>query len=354
MNISIFSKFDMAGGSEFRCIELANGIGKFTEHKSFLLSEKRLPPVLHERIDPNVTVVENCFLSPNHFYESDCIIVVNTDTPCFSTLDYWTGKSPRHSFSLDMSRFKNKKMFFLYNFIVSPSKNLYQLKELGIDVYILTTNTKFFEEISKQDRYENIRALPRYTLESPIDQTKLNISVRCPKDKVCFGMHSKSLGNKWNDELRKLILDVNKRYTKEQVEFRFMGIKGNLRSQIEKIENVTCLKENEESVQDFVSKLDIFLFFPDWKREEPWARVIAEAMVSGCPVIALDKGGTSDQVLKYNNGFLCKDYGDYYNYIVYMLEHKDIIEVMSKNSIRISKNFYTESVIKKLMGFINN
>ena len=105
---------------------------------------------------------------------------------------------------------------------------------------------------------------------------------------------------------------------------------------IEKIENVTCLKEDQELVKDFLSKLDIFLFFPEWSREEPWARVIAEAMVSGCPVIALDKGGTRDQVLKENNGFLCKRYDDYYRRVIYFMEHREIISMMSKNSIRIS------------------
>jgi len=32
------------------------------------------------------------------------------------------------------------------------------------------------------------------------------------------------------------------------------------------------------------------------------------------------------------------------------MEHKEIIEKMSKNSIRISKDFYTEKIINKLLG----
>lgn len=352
MNITIFSKFNMTGGSEFRCVELCNGISKFTKHDVFLLSEKNLPQKLFDYIDKNVNIIENCFLTPEYFYQADVIVTINTDSRDFSTIDYWTGKSAAHNFSLDIEKLKNKKMFFLYNFIVSPSRHLNQLKEVGIDVGILTTNHKFFDEITKQDRYESIKSLPRYILTSPIDPNKLNIFEREPKDKICFGMHSKKLGNKWNDEIERLIQDVNKRYTKEQVEFRFMGIKRDLKKKIEKIENVTCLDEDEESVQEFLSKLDVFLFFPEWKREEPWGRVIAEAMVSGCPVIALDKGGTKDQVLKENNGFLCKRYNDYYQHVVYFLEHKEMISVMSRNSIRISKDFYTERVISRLIDTI--
>jgi len=352
MKISIFSKFSMAGGSEFRCVELCNGISKFTDHEAFLLSEKDLPQKLFNYIDKNVNIIENCFLTPEYFYNSDVIIIVNTDSRDFSTLDYWRGKSPSHNFSIDIEKLKNKKIFFLYNFIISPSRHLNQLKEKGVNVGILTTNNKFFKEITKQDRYEFVRDLPRYILTSPIDPQKLNIFIREPKEKICFGMHSKRLGNKWNDEIEKLIKDINKRYTKEQVEFRFMGVKKDLKKKIENIDNVICLDEDKEKVSDFLSKIDIFLFFPEWKREEPWARCIAESIISGCPVIALNKGGTEDQVLNYNNGFLCKKYDDYYKYVVYLIEHKEIIPIMSKNSIRISKDFYTERVISKLMNII--
>ena len=354
MKIAIFSKFNMAGGSEFRCAELANGISRLTDHEAFLLTEKQLPQKLLEYIDKSVNIIESCFLTPEYFYEADVIIVVNTDSRDFSTLDYWTGKSSSHNRGIDMNRMKNKKIFFLYNFIVSPSRHLNQLKDIGIDVGILTTNHKFFDEITKQDRYEHVRTLPRYILTSPINPSGLDIFVREPKGKICFGMHSKRLGNKWNNEIENLIKDVNKRYSKDQVEFRFMGIKKDLKKKIEKIENVICLNEDEESVRDFISKLDVFLFFPEWKREEPWARVIAEAMVSGCPVIALDKGGTKDQVLKYNNGFLCKKYNDYYKNVVYFLEHKEAVGIMSRNSIRISKGFYTKKVIERLISVIED
>jgi glycosyltransferase involved in cell wall biosynthesis len=344
----------MAGGSEFRCVELCNGIEKFTNHEAFLMAEGSIPQKLFSHINRGVNIIENSFLTPEYFYNADVIITINTDSRDFSTLDYWIGKSASHNYSLDISKLKNKRMFFLYNFIISPSRHLNQLKDVGIDIGIFTTNNKFFNEITKQDRYEFIRNLPRYVLTSPINPDGLKIFVRKPKNKVCFGMHSKRLGNIWNDEIEKLIKDINKRYHKDQIEFRFMGIKKDLKKKIEGIDNVTCLDEDKESVRDFLSKLDVFLFFPDWKREEPWARVIAEAMVSGCPVIALDKGGTVDQVLKYNNGFLCKKYDDYYKNVIHFMEHKNQIPIMSQNSIRISKDFYTEKTIKKLVGILEN
>jgi len=342
----------MAGGSEFRCIEISNGLSKYDSNEVFLMAEKRVSDKCRKYINSKVKIIENCFTSPKYFYEADRIIIINSDSREFSTLDYWMGKSPRHSISIDMSQFKNKKMYFLYNFIVSPSRHLNDFIIYGIKPNIITTNIKFFDEITKQDRYEKVRILPRYILGSPIDPLRHKIFVRQPLHKVTFGMHSKRLDNKWNDEIHNLITEINARYTPNQVEFRFMGIKSKLAEKLKKIDNVVCLKEDEELVSDFLSKLDIFLFFPSWKREEPWARVIAEAMVSGCPIIALDKGGTKDQVLAYNNGFLCKKYKDYHQRVVYFLEHKNIIPIMSKNSIRISKDFYTDNMIKKLMEIL--
>ena len=351
MKIGVFSKFDMAGGSEFRCVELCNGISKYTSHQSFLLSEKAVPQRLYSYIKPEVNIVENALLTPDSFYDLDSLIIVNTDSKEFSTVDYWEGKSHRHGFSIDLNRMKNKNFYFLYNFLVSPSRHLHSFSKYDINVNIITTNIKFYEEITKQDRYENVRLFPRYILNSPIDPDTVDTKIRKPSKKVCFGMHSKRSGSKWNDEMYKLIKEINLRYP-DSIEFRFMGIKKELSSKLKKIKNVTCLNENEETVKEFLNKLDVFLFFPSWKREEPWARVIAESMVSGCPVIALNKGGTKDQVLQGNNGFLCKKYDNYLKAIICLMEHKDIISKMSKNSIKISKDFYTEKVIKKLINIL--
>jgi len=94
MKISVFSKFEMAGGSEFRSIELANGITRFTNHQAFILAEKKFSLGLKAHVYPEITVIENSFEQPQYFYDSDAIIIVNTDMPDFSTLDYWIGKSP--------------------------------------------------------------------------------------------------------------------------------------------------------------------------------------------------------------------------------------------------------------------
>ena len=331
----------MAGGSERRCVELANGIKKYTNHEACILAEKDFPAVLTSLVVDGVTVVKDAISNPKYFTDADCVIVVNTDCREFSTLDYWEGKSTRHNKQVPIEGIK--KMLFLYNFLVSPSQHLHEIAQFT-DVGIITTNRKFFDEITKQDRYASVRTLPRYVLGSPIDPDTIHTKVRTEAD--VFGCHSKRLGSKWNPEWPKLEEKITGRYP--AAEFHFMGMKDAVAKGMKGV----CLKENEWGVSDFLDSLDVFVFFPEYKREEPWARVIAEAMVAGLPIVALDRGGTSDQVLKYNNGILCKKFDDYHKAIVSLIEHPKVIEIMSRNSIRIAKEFHTENVIKKLMEIL--
>jgi len=327
----------MAGGSERRCVELANGIQKYTLHNVLILAEKNFPESLEVLVDKGISIVRNALDDSLLFSTPDYVIVVNTDCKEFSTLDYWNGKTHRHDKQIDLS--KIKKMVFLYNFLVSPSRHLDEIAK-RTDVSIIVTNRKFFDEITKQDRYERIRYLPRYILGSPIDPDKIITRVRKGYG-VNFGCHSKRLGNKWNADWPKLIEKIVKRYP--TTTFRLMG---------KEIKGAMSLKENEEPVAEFLDKLDVFVFFPDYKREEPWARVIAEAMMTGLPVVALNRGGTPDQVLSWNNGILCKKFDDYHKALVYLIEHPDIVEIMSRNSIRIAKEFQTENIIRRLMEII--
>jgi len=302
-----------------------------------ILAEKGFPDPL-ERLR-NVPVIPNALEQPHWLYQADCVIVVNTDCKEFSKQDYWQGKTIRHDKQISLEGIK--KMIFLYNFLVSPCQYLCEIAE-ETDVSIIVTNHKFFDEITRQDRYQRVRALPRYILGSPIDPDTVTTRVRKGYGFV-FGCHSKGLSSKWNQDWPRLVDYISSRYS--EASFRLMGAR-------KEIPNSTCLKENEETVSDFLDSLDVFVFFPDYKREEPWARVIAEAMMAGLPIVALDRGGTCDQVLKWNNGILCKRFDDYHKALIYLMEHPEVVEIMSRNSIRIAREFTTENIIKKLMEII--
>ena len=107
MNIGIFSKFEMCGGSEFRGCELANGIAKYTEHNVTLLTRgERIPDRLVKYLDPRELVVREALKHPHEFYSKDCVLVINTDSKEFTTLDFWNGKSSYGPDKVDLTQIK--------------------------------------------------------------------------------------------------------------------------------------------------------------------------------------------------------------------------------------------------------
>lgn len=358
MNIGIFSKFEMCGGSEFRGCELANGINKFTDHKvTLLVRGGNFPSGLKDYLDPNVNVVLQALANPEHFYQQDAILTINTDSKEFTKLDYWLGRTASNSSVVQLG--KIKKMCFLFNFLISPSRYLHEIEKLGPKVGIITTNKKFFDEVTKQDRYEYVRHLPRIKLESPIDIDRYDY-VRKPQTstKICVGMHSKGLGNKWNEDLPYVVRKLNERFKDNNpFEFQFMGMSADRRNDFQKanLPNVKVYKENEIPVRQFLKELDVFMFMPSWKREEPWARVMGEAMMSGCCILATDKGGNQDQVLKGNNGFLCKRKDDFVEMLCHLKAHPDLITRYGENARRMAvTEFQTKEIIRKLDSFLQS
>lgn len=343
----------MAGGSEFRGCELANGIRKFTSHKvTLLVRGDKFPTRLKEYLDPDVPIVQNAMQNPDSFYEQDLILIINSDSKEFTTVDYWDGKTASNGHVVDLS--KINKMVFLFNFLISPSRYLSKIGERGPGVGIITTNTKFYDEVTSQDRYESVRRYPRIRLESPIDPGTVTTE-KTSSEQIRVGMHSKGLGNKWNDDIAYVVSKLNTRYPELPFKFRFMGISQTCKKLVEKFPNVECLPENTESIKTFLSNLDIFMFLPSWGREEPWARVVGEAMMSGCPIFATDKGGNKDQVLKYHNGYLNKRKDDYVKHLCHAKEHPETILEMGSNSRRIAyTTFRTEKIIQRLSDFVES
>ena len=355
MKIGIFSKLEMAGGSEFRCAEMANGIARYTNHEVKIISENGIPQRIGEYLDKSVYIVKNVFEKIDdeypkvqEFYDLDCLLIINTDCKSFTGIDYWNGKSDRHGAVVDLTQIK--KMVFLFNFIVSPSRHLSTISGYCKDIRMITTNSKFFNEISSQDRYESVRHMPRLILQSPINPELLS-NVKKESSRIRIGMHSRGQEDKWNSDWEKIIKKCNERF-QDKISFDFMGISKSLLSKVKGIPNVISRKENSISVKEFLTGLDVFVFLPSWSREEPWARVVAEAMTSGCPVITTKKGGNMDQIIQGHNGFLCDNKDSVYKNIVYLVEHDTMRSVMSKNAFRLSKSFTTEKVISRFIEFI--
>jgi len=354
MNIAVMSKMHIAGGSEFRAAELASSIQRHTEHNAFIISsDSAIPEKVMDRIDSEVEIIEDIFNEDKplveRFYEMDCLIVINTDSKDFTKLDYWEGKTDKHKHFVDVSRIP--QMHFIFNFIVSPAEHLWKLDEKCDRVGILPTNKRFFDEIGSKDKHKRVRHLPRMILESPIDLNSVTTE-KTPSEKIRIGKHSKGMGNKWNIDHQPLILSINKDF-EDKIEWDFMGTSGEVKQKIKSIPNVTCRPEFDKTIKDYLADIDILLFFIDFKRQEPFARVVGEAMASGCPILATDTdGGNRMQVVDGSNGFLCNSTNAFYEKLKFFIEKPEMIKKMGRNSILYSKFFSSEAIIDKLMKFV--
>ena len=346
--VGIFTKMDMAGGSEFRAVEMANAVSHIPGYQGVLMVEKSVPAKLRSAIDPLVEVHEGIFDAPDldALYSVDHLLVINSDSRLFTTEAYWLGASPRHPFKVDLSRIR--QMTFLFNFIVSPSSSLPTLQRHVRDIRIITANSKFFDEIGKQDRYDGVRHYPRLQLESPI-HPRVAIA-KVPSDRLRFGMHSLPASSKWNDQFPDLIHRVNERFG-DRVLWDFMGIPVAMRAQI-RDGNAVFRKEFSTPVGDFLSGIDVFVFFLSWKREEPWARSSAEALMSGCPVITTARGGNKNQIIHGNTGFLCRTLDDFVHACCKLIEEASLVGLMRQNALRSAQHFRADVVAQRFLDFI--
>lgn len=352
MKIGIFSKFAMSGGSEFRCAALASGIAKFTEHDAYLISDRGLPAKVKDTLHPDVTVIHHAFRSEESvkiFYEMDKLLIINTDSKFFTLVDFWEGKTPQNKIFVDLS--KIKQMNFLFNFIVSPARHLCHINKICKDVRVLTTNKRFFNEITTKDKHKPIRHLPRMILRSPINPDTVS-DCKIISDKIRIGKHSKGMGGKWNKEHLDVIMKVNQKVG-EKVIWDFMGMPRDMINKVKDLPNVITRKEFSLPVGDFLSCIDIFFFFNAWDRQEPWARAMGEGMCAGCAVLAnRDNAGNEEQILHGNNGYLFKNSQEAISHLIHLVNNPELIKVMGRNNLIYSREFCSENVIKQLLNFI--
>lgn len=348
IRVGIFTKMDMAGGSEFRAVEMANAISKVEGYESALLAEKSIPERLRNSIEPKVEIREGVFTKPDldALYSVDHLLVINTDSREFTTAAYWSGETKVHNCKVNLRRIR--QLVFLFNYVVSPSCQLPDLRNSVPDIRIITANSKFFDEISEQARYERVRHYPRLQLESPINPYV--VKPKTSSARLRLGMHSLPNADKWNKQLPDLIRSINDRWG-DQVAWDFMGMPSALRKKISD-SNVILRPEFFIPVAEFLSGVDVFVFFVGWKREEAWARSVGEALMSGCPVITTGRGGNRNQVIHGNTGYLCKTVEDFSTNCSKLIGDPSLLADIRCNAKAFARSFSSERVVRKFLDFI--
>lgn len=335
----------VAGGSEFRAAHMASELAKSDKLSIWLIPEKTVDARVRDKIPATVSVAA-IRETPNQEASLpdriDHLLVINSDSRNYTTKTFWSKPAMENVIK------RARSMSFLFNYIVSPACALPELKEYVADIRIITANRKFYNEISEQSRYSKVRAYPRCQLNSAIELTAGDEKIASRT--VRLGVHAVSNADKWNPEWPELINRVNAAVG-DKVEWRFMGMPSSVASNLS-ADNASAKPAFEADVQEFLSKLDVFVFFPSWRREEAWSRSAAEAMMSGCPVITTARGGNVDQVTHGNTGFLCDSISDFVTACVNIVSDDGLRAQLSINARRVARSFTAASVVSKFLSFI--
>lgn len=339
--IGIFANMHTSGGSETRAATLASSFRQAGWHVKLMaahgISEKIRPHIVE-----GVEVVEEALTKPLEFKQVTKLVIILSDCKPLTTKAFWD----EHGIGLNSIQ----TIVYVCNFLVSPTINIPSLGHR--DVRIAVTNNRFLNEVSNQDRYLPVRHLPRALLLSPINPDHC-VAPKVESSVLRLGRHSKAYPTKWNRDLVEVVKQVNATHG-DRVAWDFMGVVQEGIDALKDQPNVTIRKEYSTPVKTYLSNLDVCVYMPGWKHQEPWARSTAEAMASGCPLITTDAdGGNRDQVLHGNNGFLCKDVRGFVQSILFLVEHPEIRQAMARNCQLYAKRYTPEKVLNSLLEFMS-
>lgn len=363
MNFGLFTKCGARGGSEHRSAEICNA---FTaDYKVYLFCEDKLNSDIRKELKSQVIVREGTTKNPEYYHElekMDILLIVNSDSYSFSKHDYWIGKTtkkdgkPHHTSNIDLS--KIRKLAFLYNFVISPSKNLSTIHQVNKNVMLISTNKFFIDEIKKKDGKKNRDAkfkkihecnIPLHTINSPIN-TKFDVD-RTKSDIIRIGRHSLPYDSKFHPNHPAVVKEILNKY-RGKVKFDFMGVPSEYYKDMED-KDVTIREKYSLPVTEYLKDIDIFLYYTKWSRKEPWPRVTAEAMMAGCCCVTNGIYGMKEQIENGKDGFLVHDDADVHMVLDYLIEHPEIVEKVGKKAKEKAKaEFSSEAIYEKMKNVL--
>jgi glycosyltransferase involved in cell wall biosynthesis len=122
--------------------------------------------------------------------------------------------------------------------------------------------------------------------------------------------------------------------------FRFMGWNEKLEqkySWFKPENNFELLKENQESIIEFLSQLDLYVFICHHNYTENQSRSIIEAQLLGIPCIVPNEGNFPNMIWHERTGFVYNDIEECYSYINKLYNDKMLLNTMAYNSKEITK-----------------
>jgi glycosyltransferase involved in cell wall biosynthesis len=101
------------------------------------------------------------------------------------------------------------------------------------------------------------------------------------------------------------------------------------------------LKENQESIIQFLSQLDLYVFNAHHEYIENQTRSMIEAQLLGVPSLAPNYGNFPNMIWHGRNGFIYNSMEECYYYTNLLSNNNSMYLEMSQNSINLSKTIWT-------------
>jgi hypothetical protein len=102
------------------------------------------------------------------------------------------------------------------------------------------------------------------------------------------------------------------------------------------------------SRQKFLQNVDVFLFYPSWKRQEPWSRSIGRPWRAAVQSLRRS-GGNEDQIIRQQR-FPLRSLDDFDRFLSEMIEARAFIASGGMPTLR--GFFNSPFIVQKLMEFI--
>lgn len=133
----------------------------------------------------------------------------------------------------------------------------------------------------------------------------------------------------------------------ENPKFRIMGWQQKLSDKFKWFEfdkeRWELLPENQETIIEFLSQLDLYVFNAHHDYIENQTRAMIEAQLLGIPAIAPNYGNFPNMVWHGRNGFIYNNIEECYKYVNLLQKDKNLYNEISNNSINLSKTVWTNS-----------
>lgn len=91
--------------------------------------------------------------------------------------------------------------------------------------------------------------------------------------------------------------------------------------------------------KEFYSNIDILCYHNSGKITESWGRVITEAMASGLPIVADNRGGITEQIDNGVNGFLCDSEDGFVSCLELLINDPNLRRRMGESSRKKAMSF---------------